>query len=275
MESLLNYLQLEDHPLPIGGGDINQAYRVTDGSKDYFLKVHPNMTEAFFQAEVDGLKALGEVVRVPETFATGVHDHIAYLLMEWIEPGQGDQRDIGKALTVIHGKKQETFGYAQDNYLGLLPQINTQGTDWWSFYFTNRIEVQIEIAKQRNRWTKQREQAYDALKERVLTRWSDLNFRPSLLHGDFWSGNTFFDTQGQPIFVDPAVSYGHRELDIAMGQLFGGFRQSLFDAYQEAYPLDQDWQERIPVYQLYYLLVHLNLFGESYGSAVDRILGGK
>lgn len=275
MESLLNYLQLEDHPLPIGGGDINQAYRVTDGSKDYFLKVHPNMTEAFFQAEVDGLKALGEVVRVPETFVTGVHDHIAYLLMEWIEPGQGDQRDIGKALTAIHGKKQETFGYAQDNYLGLLPQINTQGTDWWSFYFTNRIELQIEIAKQRNRWTKQREQAYDALKERVLTRWSDLNFRPSLLHGDFWSGNTFFDTQGQPIFVDPAVSYGHRELDIAMGQLFGGFRQSLFDAYQEAYPLDQDWQERIPVYQLYYLLVHLNLFGESYGSAVDRILGGK
>ncbi|MGM0215094.1 fructosamine kinase family protein [Enterococcus sp. AZ109] len=275
MESLLKHLQLENRQLPIGGGDINQAYRVTDGSKDYFLKVHPNMSEAFFQAEVDGLQVLSEVVRVPKTFTSGVYENDAYLLMEWIEPGQGDQRDIGNALAKIHGQKQESFGYRKDNYLGLFPQINTKSNDWWSFYFGNRLEVQIEIAKQRNRWTRQREERYYSLKEQVLLRWENLTFKPSLLHGDFWSGNTFFNTDGEPVFVDPAIYYGHRELDIAMEQLFGGFRQTLFDAYQEIYPLDEGWQERVPVYQLYYLLVHLNLFGESYGGAVDRILGGK
>jgi fructosamine-3-kinase len=97
------------------------------------------------------------------------------------------------------------------------------------------------------------------------------------LHGDFWSGNTFFDTQGQPVFIDPVVSYGHREVDLAMSQLFGGFRREFIDSYQEILPMRAGWEERLTIYQLYYLLVHLNTFGESYGDAVDRVLalGGK
>ncbi|GCF93350.1 aminoglycoside phosphotransferase [Enterococcus florum] len=274
MEGLLKQLQLKNRKIPIGGGDINQAYRVSDGKKDYFLKYHPNMSADFFQAEADGLAELGQAVRVPEVIQVGAYQKDAYLLLEWIEPGRGDQRDLGNALSRLHDVKSERFGYPRNNFMGLFPQINQQEKDWWTFYFTNRIEVQIEAAKKRNHWHTNRDMAYQSFKAQVLEKWAGLNFKPSLLHGDFWSGNTYFDQQGEPVFVDPAVYYGHRELDIAMSQLFGGFRKEFLTAYQEAQPLYQGWEERLPIYQLYYLLVHLNLFGESYGSSVDRILGG-
>lgn len=272
MEKLLKYLHLEEKAIPIGGGDINQAYRVTDGKRDYFLKYHPRMSADFFLAEIDGLKELSNVVRVPKVYQHGSIDDSAFLLMEWIEPGEGDQKDLAHELNKIHGIKKKTFGYKRNNFMGLLPQINNSMDDWWSFYFTNRIEIQIKIANGRNHWTDHREKNYQLFKEYVYQKWGTMSFEPVLLHGDFWSGNTFFDTQGQPVFVDPAVSYGHREMDIAMSQLFGGFRQEFIDHYQKIMPMWTGWQDRLPIYQLYYLLVHLNMFGESYGEAVDRIL---
>jgi fructosamine-3-kinase len=277
MEALLNYLNLHSKAVPIGGGDINQAYRVTDGDQDYFLKYHPQMTADFFQAEVDGLKELGNAVRVPETYQHGSYEDAAFLLMEWVEPGEGDQKDLALELSKLHGMKALNFGYKRNNFMGLLPQINTKSKDWWSFYFANRLEVQIKIANERNHWTAQREKNYQLFKEWVYQKWGTMSFEPTLLHGDFWSGNTFFDIHGQPVFVDPAVSYGHREMDLAMSQLFGGFRQEFIDSYQEISPMRAGWQDRLAVYQLYYLLVHLNIFGESYGNAVDRVLalGGK
>lgn len=272
METLLKYLKLQDKALPIAGGDINQAFRVTDGQQDYFLKYHPQMTADFFQAEVDGLAELAKVVRVPRVHESGSFEAAAYLLMEWIEPGEGDQKDLARDLGRIHRVKADQFGYSVDNFMGLLPQRNTLLDNWWDFYFTNRLEVQIQLANDRNRWTKHREENYQRFKEWVYQQWGDMTVEPTLLHGDFWSGNTFFDTKGQPIFVDPAVSYGHREMDIAMSQLFGGFRQEFIAAYQETFPMRAGWQDRILIYQLYYLLVHLNIFGESYGDAVDRVL---
>jgi fructosamine-3-kinase len=134
------------------------------------------------------------------------------------------------------------------------------------------LDVQVELAKLGNHWHAKREAAYLRLKEFLHENWRDRSVTPALLHGDFWRGNVLFDQQGEPVFLDPAVAYGDREMDIAMSQLFGGFRQEFLEGYQEVYPLDEDWQERLPVYQLYYLLVHLNQFGESYGPTVDEIL---
>ncbi|MDT2675126.1 fructosamine kinase family protein [Enterococcus dongliensis] len=277
MEELLNYLHLQAKAVPISGGDINQAYRVTDGEKDYFLKYHPQMSADFFQAEVDGLAELKNAVRVPKTYQHGSFKDTAFLLMEWIEPGEGDQKDLAHELSKLHKINALKFGYKRNNFMGLLPQVNQKSDDWWEFYFTNRLEVQIKIAKGRNRWTIEREREYSLFKDRVYQKWGTMSFEPTLLHGDFWSGNTFFDTQGQPVFVDPAVSYGHREVDIAMSQLFGGFRQEFLESYQEILPMQSGWQDRLTIYQLYYLLVHLNIFGESYGDSVDRVLalGGK
>ncbi|MGM0237861.1 fructosamine kinase family protein [Enterococcus sp. AZ103] len=274
MDPILKQLGLKEKSLPIVGGDINQAYRVTDGKTDYFLKYHPHVDAAFFQAEVFGLEQLGQIVRVPKVFQVGDFEGNAFLLLEWIEPGNGDQRDLAKDLIKIHQVKSDSFGLSEDNFIGLLPQINHPEANWWDFYFKNRLEVQIEIAKNRNHWTPERAADYAHLKAVAYKNWGDLTFKPSLLHGDFWSGNTFFDQAGQPIFVDPAVYFGHRELDIAMSQLFGGFRNEFLETYQAGYLLTTGFEERLPLYQLYYLLAHLNMFGESYGGAVDKILGG-
>lgn len=277
MDGLLKHLQLQSKAVPIGGGDVNQAYRVTDGKQEYFLKYHPQMSADFFQAEVDGLAELSATVRVPKVYQHGSFEDEAFLLLEWIEPGEGDQKDLAHELSKVHQIKANQFGYKRNNFMGLLPQINKHSNDWWNFYFTNRLEVQIKIANGRNHWTTRREKNYQLFKEWVYKKWGTMSFEPTLLHGDFWSGNTFFDTHGQPVFIDPAVSYGHREMDLAMSQLFGGFRQEFIDSYQEISPMRTGWQDRLTIYQLYYLLVHLNMFGESYGDAVDRVLalGGK
>lgn len=272
---LLEELDLAGRILPINGGDINQAYRVTTDTGDYFLKYHPGMKQAFFEAEQVGLQALAPFVKVPETFGYGDLSQGAYLLMEWIEPGEGDQRELAAALAELHRQSAATFGWPTDNYIGILPQVNAQTDSWVDFYLTCRLDVQVELAKLHNVWNNKREAAYLQLKEHLQTTWQDRKVLPSLLHGDFWKGNSFFTTSGRPVFVDPAVSYGDREVDIAMAQLFGGFRQEFLETYQDLFPLDAGWQERQRVYQLYYLLVHLNQFGESYGAQVDQILEKK
>jgi fructosamine-3-kinase len=175
-------------------------------------------------------------------------------------------------LARLHQQTQESFGFYEDNYIGFLPQVNPKTTDWLDFYTVCRLDVQVEFAKLGNHWHAKREAAYLRLKEFLHENWRDRSVTPALLHGDFWRGNVLFDQQGEPVFLDPAVAYGDREMDIAMSQLFGGFRQEFLEGYQEVYPLDENWQERLPVYQLYYLLVHLNQFGESYGPTVDEIL---
>lgn len=164
MDELLKYLKLQLKAIPIGGGDINQAYRVTDGTQSYFLKYHPKMSGDFFQAEVDGLTELGNVVRVPKVYQHGSFAEAAYLLMEWIEPGEGDQKDLARELSKLHDIKAIKFGYKRNNFMGLLPQINTRSDDWWDFYFTNRLEVQIKIANGRNHWTVKREKIISYLK---------------------------------------------------------------------------------------------------------------
>ncbi len=196
----------------------------------------------------------------------------AYLLMEWIEPGNGDQRELGTALAKLHQVTAPQFGFRKDNYLGILPQINTYEENWWTFFFKNRLESQITLAEKSNRWGGRRQEKYLLFKKHVLQITDQQKNVPSLLHGDLWSGNVFFDQQGRPVFIDPAVSYGNREQDIAMSQLFGGFRPEFLTAYQDSFPLEDGWSERLPVYQLYYLLAHLNMFGESYGSQVDQLL---
>lgn len=134
------------------------------------------------------------------------------------------------------------------------------------------MEAQIDIAEKNNRWNETREKEYQRLKKELLNRDDHRKITPSLLHGDLWSGNVFYDKQGRPVFIDPAVSYGNHEQDIAMSQLFGGFRPEFLEAYQESWPLEEGWESRLPLYQLYYLLAHLNMFGESYGTQVDHIL---
>ena len=272
IQSVLADIHLEGKVIPVAGGDVNQTYRIEEQNKSYFLKIHPNIGKSFFEAEVDGLKELAPYVRVPDTYMLGELQGGAYLLMEWIEPGKGDSKDLASSLAKLHHVTAPQFGYRKDNYLGVLPQQNQYEEDWWLFFFKNRLESQIQLAEKNNRWNQTRQEKFIDFKQYVLDNFENKKVVPSLLHGDLWSGNVFFDQQGQPVFIDPAVPYGDREQDIAMSQLFGGFRPEFLESYQTIYPLEKNWEKRIAIYQLYYLLAHLNMFGESYGLQVDQLL---
>lgn len=271
-KEILASLAPDGKAIPIAGGDVNQNYRIVTDENNYFLKFHPGIEETFFQAEINGLKELADFVRVPQVYNWGQTAEGSYLVMEWIEPGEGSQEELAATLRTLHHHTQELFGFYEDNYIGVLPQVNAQTNNWVNYFLTCRLDVQVELAKLHNVWNPVREEQYLRLKEVIYENWQKREVAPSLLHGDFWSGNYFFDKMGQPVLIDPAVSYGDREMDLAMAQLFGGFRAEFFQTYQDLFPLATGWEQRQPIYQLYYLLVHLNQFGESYGRQVDEIL---
>lgn len=262
----------------LGGGQINEVYRLRlPGGSSLLLKWHADPPESFFQAEVDGLAALRatESLRVPRVLASSEHG----LLMEWLEsPSDVNTSDLqaygvalGKGLAKLHRASADAFGYLRDNFVGLLPQYNTWTPKWSEFYRDRRLAPQLVLAAHKGRLGGERRRLAERLLERLSNWIDDQVIRPSLLHGDLWSGNWLTTTDG-PAVIDPAVYFGDREMDLAMARLFGGFPDSFFKSYQEAFPLRPGYAERLPLYQLYYLLIHLNIFGESYGPAVDRIL---
>lgn len=261
---------------PLGGGSINQVWRIsfTEG-KSLVLKYHARPPAGFFAAEAQGLAALREAgaVRVPKVYAVGSRG----IVLEWLSPAApgDDVRQaglLGRQLAELHRTTAGTYGFVANNFVGLLPQSNLPGdTSWVAFYTEKRLQPQLELARRQGRMNPQRERWAERLIGRLAQFIDEGQVQPSLLHGDLWSGN-WLATESGPALIDPAVYFGDREIDLAMASLFGGFPRSFFDAYNEAYPLAPGYAERRPLYQLYYLLIHLNLFGQAYGPSVDRVL---
>jgi len=264
----------------IAGGDINRAMQVETASRRYFVKWHPTPQPDVFVCEAKGLALLAAAgaARVPAVIGAGrvPESEAAFLILEWIERGGGKSgpaaAELGRQLAGLHRPRQARYGLDHDNYIGRLPQPNTFADSWVSFYATERLGAQRDLAARNGRLPAPRARGL----ERViasLDRWIDESAcQPSLLHGDLWGGNWLVSAAGEPVLIDPAVYYGDREADLAMTRLFGGFPPAFYDAYREAFPLAPGYAEREPLYQLYYLLCHLNLFGEGYGGSVDAIL---
>ncbi|MBN1427489.1 MAG: fructosamine kinase family protein [Anaerolineae bacterium] len=265
--------------VPIGGGDINLAAYIISHQQPYFVKWHNSPPQGFFEDEAQGLARLAEAgcVRVPLVVGWGcVPDSTTcYLILEWIERENKNDKsaeDLGRNLARQHLVKQSEYGLDHDNFIGRLPQPNRLSNSWLEFYQTQRLGVQRDLAMQQGRLPAHRAHLLDRLIE-TLDEWIDEDdCRPSLLHGDLWGGNWMTTTGGEPVIFDPAVYVGCREADLAMTTLFGGFPRTFYDAYSEVFPLQNGYEERQPLYQLYYLLCHLNLFGEGYGGSVDDIL---
>ena len=259
----------------VRGGDIAEAYLLQTPSRRLFLKLlaDPDGLK-MLQAEADGLLAIEATgaVRVPEIIAAAPLDAGGALLLEYIPPGEAGApafESLGEGLARLHLSGSARFGWRRPNYIGPLPQINTPETDWPLFFARHRLMPQYQRALGLGMLKAAEVPALEVLAGRI----ADLVPRvsPSLLHGDLWGGNYLISEEGIPCLIDPAVYYGHSEVDLAMSLLFGGFPSGFYDAYFQVIPREPGFEERVALYQLYYLLVHLNLFGRSYYPRVSQI----
>lgn len=261
---------------PLAGGCINQVFLLQTNERKFCIKLndislHPGM----FEKESKGLKLLQKTssIRIPDVINVGSFESYSYLLLEYIERAAPDKsfwEKFGNSLAKLHQNTSDQFGLDHDNYIGSLPQSNKQCHDWISFFINERLEVQIKLAKEKHLLEQKHITAFKQL-------YNELNNvfpkePPALLHGDLWSGNFIIDEKGMPVLIDPAIYYGHREAEIAFTKLFGGFDQQFYIAYNDHFPLAPGFNKRVDIYNLYPLLVHLNLFGRSYLYQIETIV---
>lgn len=260
----------------VGGGCINDSYRLEADSGVFFLKVNDAVRyPGMFDAERKGLELLrsANALRVPEVFANGHFEGKQYLLCEWIEqgvPSNKHNEHLGRGLARLHHCTGGFYGLDHDNWIGSLPQANRYSNSWEDFFIEHRIIPQLRLSERRGLLTARLRNLLD----RLISRLPELfpKEQPALLHGDLWAGNAMADEKGGPVIFDPAVYFGHREMEIAMMQLFGGFNRQVFDFYIDEYPLAPDWRSRTALCQIYPLLVHANLFGGGYFSQTEAAI---
>ena len=259
-----------------GGGCINGATVVGDGSRQYFVKHNAATGLAMFEAEADGLRELAQAraVRVPQPVCAGTAGDNAYLVLEYLDLG-GDAEQagaaFGHALARLHQCHGTQFGWRRDNTIGSTAQINAPCASWSEFWRDRRLHFQLRLAAD-NGYRGALLRKTERLLADVDVFFRDHRPAPSLLHGDLWSGNYAADDAGEPVIFDPAVYYGDRETDIAMTELFGGFPRRFYDAYRDALPLDAGYRVRKTLYNLYHVLNHLNLFGGGYSAQAERMV---
>lgn len=263
----------------VHGGDINDAYRVrlADG-RELFVKSHAQATPRMFACEAAGLSWLAEAkaLRVPEVLAVspntapGTH-FLALELVRSNHRARDYEERLGRGLAELHLAGADAFGLSYDNFIGTLEQHNQPEGTWSAFYARRRLEPLCRRAVDRGIAPRSWTRAFARLAAR-LPALVGRDEPPARLHGDLWSGNVITDERGHPCLIDPAVYGGHREMDLAMLALFGGMNRRILDAYHERYPLAPGHEERVLLYQLYPLLVHVNLFGGGYVGSTERAL---
>ena len=261
----------------LSGGSISSAYLLKWGKGAYFLKVNTSSDALeMFVAEQKGLQAIEETatIAVPKVHHVDVYENKAFLLMDFIESkpaNTDDYKALGTQLAKLHLNYQNEFGFTSHNFIGSLPQSNRQHSDWTSFYWHERIAPQLRMAKQK-KLLKANEIISEKTAIDVFEELLGKDVKPSLLHGDLWAGNYLIATNGTPYLIDPATYWGHSMVDIAMSKLFGGFGNEFYIAYHNTMPETNRYNAQIDLYQLYFLLVHLNMFGRSYYGGVAAIL---
>lgn len=269
----------------IGGGCIADARvaRFSDGS-EVFVKTLAGQRDLFLR-EAEGLKSLAQAgaIRVPLVLAADAHG----LVLELIRPAprRPDYAErFGRNFARLHEFRGRACGFAHDNYIGATVQRNDpvggswdevrdeSGAHWTEFFIERRLRFQAGLAAQRGQG-RELQRLLDQAESRIEALLNSALEAPSILHGDLWSGNAMVDDRGEACLIDPAVYYGHREADLAMTRLFGGFGPAFYHAYNETLPLAPGHEERLPIYQLYHVMNHFNLFGGGYFDQARRILG--
>lgn len=261
----------------VSGGSINKAYYVRANDGEYFVKINKGIPSHFFRVEAKGLKEIESTrtIQVPHVhyYNEPTDEETGILILDWVEGSKTPYTDekLGQNLAQMHKTDQISFGYEEDTFIGVLPQPNGWYDSWITYYRERRLYPQYQLALEQGRMTGKRKMQMEKLLDQ-LDRWIPEPARPSLLHGDLWGGNWVVGSGGTPYLIDPSILYGDHLFEISFTELFGGFSQTFYRAYEEIYPLPDYYEDVKPLYQLYYLLVHLNLFGEGYGGSIDRIL---
>ncbi len=254
----------------LSGGCISNAYKIImESGKKFLLKINNDSPADMFATEAHGLNELqkADAIRVPgaKIFSRN------YLVTEFIEGGTKSGSffsDFGKQFADLHKYKGSAFGFYEDNYIGSNPQKNLtdddENKDWTEFYFHKRLLFQLLLCEKNGYATEELRKNFSLLENKIGDILTGSEEEPSLLHGDLWSGNYMVDDKGNPCIIDPAVYYGHREADLGMTKLFGGYPDEFYGSYNENYPLKEGWEYRENIYKLYHVLNHLNLFGRGY-----------
>jgi fructosamine-3-kinase len=262
----------------VHGGDVAVAFAVdlADGRR-VFVKTHLRPPPGFFTTEASGLAWLGEAWAVDVPRVLAVSDAApALLALEWIERGPtlpSTEVDLGRRLAELHRAGAPCFGREDRRTTGSRALPNEPTQTWADFYATNRLLPLTKLAADA-----------DALPAEAIARLEALASRldvfggppepPARLHGDLWGGNRLVGLGGRSWLIDPAAHGGHREFDLAMMRLFGGFGDDCFAAYAEAFPLADGWEARVALHQIAPLVVHAIKFGGGYVpaaiGAIDR-----
>lgn len=261
---------------PVGGGCINDAVHLRGERHSYFVKQNQAQRLAMFEAEAAGLAAINasDSLRAPRAIAWGIDGGKSWLALEYISfgrPSADTPALLGERLAAMHRVSGRGFGWERDNTIGSTPQPNHWCADWVGFFAEHRLGFQLSLATQ-NGAPGELLKAGDELLHQLPRFFEDYQPAPSLLHGDLWGGNWGADEQGEPVIFDPAVYFGDRESDLAMTELFGGFDERFYQAYDTVWALDEGYPERRSLYQLYHVLNHFNLFGGGYASQASSLV---
>jgi fructosamine-3-kinase len=262
----------------LGGGCINQAFKLSDGKQSFFVKTNSAGCLPMFEAEAAGLEAIlaSHSLRAPRPICCGTSGGAAWLVLEYLElGGHGSGAEMGRRLAQMHRKTATQFGWKRGNTIGSTPQPNAWTESWIAFFRDQRLGQQLELAAQKG-YGSGLQRKGERLRAGLDAFFSAYQPVPSLLHGDLWGGNAGYTGSGEPVVFDPAVYYGDREADLAMTELFGGFGADFYAAYWESWPLDAGYGMRKTLYNLYHILNHAYLFGGGYvgqaQSMLDRLL---
>jgi len=260
----------------VSGGSINEGAKFTTNEYSYFIKwndasIFPKM----FDLEAQNLTLLSStcVVKTPRIIEFGEEDGYSFLILEFIKSGfrtYGSMKTLGEQLAELHCNTHSYFGLNYHNYLGILVQHNKRSDSWADFFIENRLKPLVNKAYHMHLLELEDVSKFVELYQKLPTLFP--KEKPSLIHGDLWNGNFLISENETPFLIDPACYYGHRETDIAMTMLFGGFDRIFYESYQANFPMESGWQERVSIWNLYPLLTHLVLFGKSYRAEVVQLL---
>ena len=259
---------------PLGGGCINHATKLITDAGTFFAKWNENGPADLFVREAESLRELSKactLLQIPRVIVA--QSSPALLITTFLDSPSGARHDqderLGRGIAELHRSTHDRYGFHHTNYCGATPQDNRWNTDWIDFFGQQRIAYLVKLIEQRRGWSVQEQQLYEQLLKR-LPRWISHQPTPALNHGDLWSGNYMYSAQG-PALIDPACYYADREFDLALMAMFGGYSHRVWDAYREAFPLEEGWRERQDLYLLYHYLNHYYLFGGGYGSQAQAI----